>query len=292
MEVDGHVDFRYYVLRGIFMFEKGKAIWIKNKRTTKNLQVGFRCDFTADENKTYLLKITGSTFYRVFVNGEFVGYGPARAGHGYIRVDELKLSIQKGFNRLAIEVAGYNCSSYYTLPIKSFLCAEVLEEDKPIKYTGKDFKAISLEKLRNVYSYRYSAQRAYGEVWNFDNSETLTHWIVSDELEYEKIIDFNIDEELIARALPLPKYNLVSSTQIVEKGEISHKEFDIKDIRYVSGVSNHLDGYLPDEITDKTISELYGDFNILSKEINTAKKVILEKMNILYTNCRLIIPVF
>ena len=65
------------------MFEKAKSIWLKNKRTTKNLQVGFRCDFEADKSKTYVLKLTGSTYYRVFLNGKFAGYGPARAGHGF-----------------------------------------------------------------------------------------------------------------------------------------------------------------------------------------------------------------
>lgn len=254
------------------MFEKARAIWIKNKRNTKNLQVGFRCDFEVVENKKYILRITGATLYRIFLNGKFVGYGPARAGHGYLRVDEIPLEVSKGINKLAIEVAGYKCSSFYTLPIKSFLCAEVLEDGVSIKYTSKDFKALSLEKIRSMYSYRYSHQRAYGEVWNFDNSDIYTKWNVSDELEYENIIDFSIEDELIPRELPFPVYNIVSATQIVEMGNITHKNFDIRNIRYVSGVSNHEDGYLPDEITDKTISELYGDFNVLSKELNMAKK--------------------
>ena len=114
------------------MFAKAKPVWLKNKSITKNLQAGFRFDFVADADKEYILRITASTLYRVFINGEFAGYGPARAGHGYIRFDEIALNVKTGINQLAVEVAGYNCSAFYVRAIKSFLCAEVLEKGEVI----------------------------------------------------------------------------------------------------------------------------------------------------------------
>ena len=248
------------------MFEKAKPIWLKNKRTTKNLQVGFRCDFEADKGKTYLLRLTGSTYYRVFLNGKFAGYGPARAGHGYLRCDEIPLEVNDGLNKLAIEVAGYNCSSFYTLPIKSFLCAEILENDKTIKYTGKDFSALSLENLRNIYSYRYSYQRAYTEVWNFDNDNLLTFWQTADDLDFEKTFEFDVCEKFIPRSLPNPCYNIINTLSVEENGNIIHKPYEfVENSRYISRLSNKFEGYLKEDITDKTFVDFYGDF-VPSKE--------------------------
>jgi alpha-L-rhamnosidase len=56
-----------------------------------NLTLGFRGVFKAKSNQKYTLKITASALYRVYINGEFLGYGPARAAHGYFRVDEYDL---------------------------------------------------------------------------------------------------------------------------------------------------------------------------------------------------------
>ena len=128
------------------MSKSAKPIWLKNRHKTKNLQVGFRCNFNAVRGKNYILNITGATFYKIYLNGEFIGCGPARAPHGYIRTDELRFNVKDGLNRLAVEVAGYNCPSFYTLKIESFLYAEVTYDNVPIAYTGKDFSVLSLEK--------------------------------------------------------------------------------------------------------------------------------------------------
>ena len=37
------------------------------------------------------LRVTGSSAYRIRLNGGYVGYGPARGPKGYFRVDEWKL---------------------------------------------------------------------------------------------------------------------------------------------------------------------------------------------------------
>ena len=73
------------------LFDFAMPLWLKNKRNTKNLQVGFRCDFVADDTKKYVLKISASTYYKGYLDGEFVAYGPARAAHGYVRADQIDL---------------------------------------------------------------------------------------------------------------------------------------------------------------------------------------------------------
>ena len=135
-------------------FNLAKPIFIKNKRELMNFQAGFKCTFQADADKEYTLKITGATLYAIYLNSEFIFYGPARAPHGYLRVDEVPLQVQEGENTLCISVAGLNCRSFYTRNMKSFVQAEILVNDSIVAYTGRDFKGISLDGIKERKVYR------------------------------------------------------------------------------------------------------------------------------------------
>jgi hypothetical protein len=63
-------------------FSKAKPVWPAGLQFEKNLTAGFRADFQKPANNQAILKITGSSLYRILLNGEFIGHGPARAGHG------------------------------------------------------------------------------------------------------------------------------------------------------------------------------------------------------------------
>src|SRR5690606_18935065 len=116
------------------------------------------------------LRMTGSTVYRAFLNGEFLAHGPARGPHDHYRVDELDLTgrLAPGRNLIAIEVAGYNTNSFAYLDQPSFLQAEVLADGAVLAATGGDgekgFEAVLLpERLQKVQ--RYSFQRPASEVY-------------------------------------------------------------------------------------------------------------------------------
>ena len=108
-------------------FHTARPVWPAGRETEKNLFVGFRAVIDVPDGKRVLLRVTGSTVYRAFVNGAFCGYGPARGPHGYYRLDEWDVTgrIVPGKNLIALEVAGYNVNSYYLLDQPSFLQAEV-----------------------------------------------------------------------------------------------------------------------------------------------------------------------
>ena len=242
------------------IFEKATPIWMKNKRESINYQAGFRCDFNAEAEGECTLRITGATLYRIFINGEFVGYGPARAGDGYIRYDEITLNVNKGLNKLAVEVAGYNCPSFYTMKIASFLCAEIYKNGEVVAYTGRDFKGFGLEKMRNMYCHRYSYQRAYGEVWNFDNNSDLYNWTLADNLPFEPLSECHVDAEFICRALPMPKFNIDDSTKAIEEGKIIHGDSEkLRLPRYIADISNYSAGFSMSTYSNPA-SELYGEF--------------------------------
>ena len=73
-------------------FQKAGPVWFEGLETEKNITGGlYAC--LEDPAETVTLTVATSGFYRVFVNGNFVHYGPARCAHGYYRVDELPLKL-------------------------------------------------------------------------------------------------------------------------------------------------------------------------------------------------------
>lgn len=75
-----------------FGFIKAKPVWPCGKEKEMNVTAGFRSVFNLDTVQNVLLRITGSSLYRVYVNGVFAGHGPARGPHGFYRMDEWSLS--------------------------------------------------------------------------------------------------------------------------------------------------------------------------------------------------------
>ena len=148
-------------------FAAAKPVWPKWMALERNLFVGFAAHFDANEGERPLLRITGASDYRISLNGEHVGWGPARAAKGYFRVDEIPLQVKTGQNILAVEVAGYNVNSYCTMDQPPFLQAEVVLGDRVIAATGVGggFSAWLLPRVQKVV--RYSYQRAFSELYRF-----------------------------------------------------------------------------------------------------------------------------
>ena len=95
-------------------FTHAKPIWAKGLEKEKNITLGLYKNIRC-ESGSAILKIAASGFYRVFVNGKFTYFGPARCAHGYYRVDEIELNLKKGENHIAIETVNYYVNSFYAL---------------------------------------------------------------------------------------------------------------------------------------------------------------------------------
>ena len=95
------------------MFAKALPIWLAGKEKEMNIQAKFVANFIGKEN--IKLKITGATYYKVFLNGKLIHYGPSPTARSYARVDIVNLdAVEKGNNVIMIEAVGYNCFSYAT----------------------------------------------------------------------------------------------------------------------------------------------------------------------------------
>jgi alpha-L-rhamnosidase len=189
----------------------------------RNLTIGFRAAVECPANKTIVLRVAASTVYRCFVNGTFCGYGPARAGHGYYRIDEWDLGalIGPGKNLVAIEVAGYNVNSYYLLDQPSFLQAEVSAGASAIAATGSgpnSFLAVMLrERVQKVQ--RYSFQRPFSEVYRLkpQHEEWRTQVVV--RLDYVSCSSLAL-KNLLPRNVPNPLFYSRQPTWKLSEGRV------------------------------------------------------------------------
>ncbi|MFV0589989.1 MAG: hypothetical protein ACK5M7_01275 [Draconibacterium sp.] len=233
------------------LVKKALPVWAKDRETEMNLNLGFHGVFQAEKGQDIKLKITGSTLYRVFLNGEYLGYGPARTAQGFFRVDEYELNdrLKSGTNVLAVEVAGYNVNSYYTIDQPSFLQAEVVAGENVLLATGEEpgFSAFVL-KERLQKAERYSFQRPFTEYYRL--SENARDWR-SAETKPTETLELAVmpGGELLPRNLLLPDFDVVHPQRIYSKGTLG-KQIPANYIknRSLTGISAIFKGYPENEL--------------------------------------------
>ncbi len=183
---------------------KAQPIWLAGVSEEMNVTAGIRAVFEAGRGM-HRLRMAGSSVYRIRLNGKFVGYGPARCGHGYYRIDEWELPVVEGKNVLAIEAVGYNANSFATLDQPSFIQAEIIAGSKVIAATGKRSFAVYrlLERIQKVQ--RYSFQRTFVEAYNL--TPRSADWCT--KLTFRKLpaaVEILKPRRLVARGVPYPRF--------------------------------------------------------------------------------------
>ena len=208
-------------------FDAAKPVWPENREKEWNLQVGFTAEFDGADAANAVLRFTGATMCRVFLNGEFCAYGPARGPHGFVRVDEWPLGarVKPGKNVLAIEVAGYNCNSFYTIRQPSFLQAEVIANGRILAATGTDggtaFAARVLPyRVQKVQ--RFSYQRAFSEA--YEHGTKAHDWRLNKGAEPPAKLAVQKQLPLLPRIVALPKFSIRPVTAVVSRGVSRYDE--------------------------------------------------------------------
>lgn len=237
-------------------FINAKPVWAKDLEKEKNITLGFYKKISYQKGEA-VLKIACSGFYKVFLNGSFLYFGPARCAHGYYRVDEINFPLKKGENHVAIEAVGYYVNSFYALLQSSFTEAELTIDGTVSAATGTDdsncFKLYRLnERVRKVQ--RYSYQRAFAEAYTLDTN--YCEWRIgksgSNAVEQETVIVK--EKRLLTRNIPLNKFPKVYPDCKVGSGLIKTgiiPEHYIKD-RSLVNIKNpdcgNLEGYPETEL--------------------------------------------
>ncbi len=194
------------------MFLKAEPIWLTGRENELNCHAAFTCRTALSAPAE--IYITAATYYRVWVNGKFLAFGPARAAKRYARVDILPLPA--GECDIRIEVAGFACCSLSTAKTPSFLQAELRQGDHVIAYTGRDFAGFYAAGYVQAVQ-RYSIQRHFTEAYDHR---------VSDEPNEVSVINYRPIP--LSRHVPYPYYGDVAVNEALLGGTLS---FDAS-IRY------------------------------------------------------------
>lgn len=119
------------------------------------------------------LKIVARDFFNLYINGQFILCGPARAGHGYLRVEEVDIApyLTEEENAIAIDVLSYYAITLATTYEQALVGIEVLQGDKLIA-EACDFACHHMtDKVQKTE--RATSQRGFIEwyIQSFDRSE-------------------------------------------------------------------------------------------------------------------------
>ena len=115
-------------------FAAATPVWVVGAEREMNAFYGFSAAFDTQKGDRPVLRLSAGAIARVWVNGRFAGYGPARAPEGYMRIDEWPLGgfVEDGRNLIAIEVSNPAINTFYLPEQSGFLFAEVVSGGKTL----------------------------------------------------------------------------------------------------------------------------------------------------------------
>ncbi len=243
-------------------FLRAKPVWAEGRDTEMNVTMMFSAEFD-DPGKETWLRLAASTIYRARLNDDFLACGPARGPHGFYRVDEIDLTglLADTGNVLTIEVAGYNCNSYYLLDQPSFLQAEVSSGGKVLAATGLDdfpFKGFIFEnRIQKVE--KFSFQRVFTEAYRYDQpGAELT----------PAVLIVSPEKQLLSRGVRYPSYTKLEPVQLAAGGrfeKIKTIHPIIRD-RALTDIGPELKGFPENELEICPMVSLQNFNSVLNKE--------------------------
>ena len=200
------------------MFNIARPIFPKGMERRVNTFVTFHGKVNTLEGAD--IHITAADFYQLFVDGEFVAFGPARTAKGYAREDIISLdSFGKGEHRIDIGVSCYYSGSLSLVKQPGFLWCEIVKGDEVLMATGRDVVGCTRE-CRVRKTQRYSLQRHFCDDWDFTKEGMF------DEKEPAELKIYSEEETpvLLPRRAPYADYSEVYADGIASRGNLVYDE--------------------------------------------------------------------
>ena len=139
-----------------------QARWAENK-FVRNIELCFVCKVGQLDNARFVF--VAKDIYNLYINGEFIQYGPARAAKGYAREEHVDLApyLTKKENVICVYVqSNYTRTLCFALE-KPLFAGEIIVAGQTV-LTTDDFRCFEMtDKLKKVE--RMSSQRGYLEVY-------------------------------------------------------------------------------------------------------------------------------
>lgn len=236
-------------------FEKAKPVWLAGKSKEANCCMRMTCCFSmeGDSREAELeFAIATAGIYRVYLNGSFLGHGPARAAHGYFRQDRLTLpkELLSEKNILAVEALNFYTDSYYVPKQEAFVQAEIRKGDRVLACTkeGGGFLAQKAEERVQEVP-RYSFQRPWIE--SFRLKEGYDLWRTRGIAAPEAIEEFS-EKEILPRHVPwydFPVLEQVAAADMTVPKKHTKKEMTLEEgASYIADMGKNVTGFLGVEV--------------------------------------------
>ncbi|MBO5222426.1 MAG: hypothetical protein J6C26_08935 [Clostridia bacterium] len=223
-------------------FIAARPVWIAGRETEKNVTALFVAKIGRGEAR---IDLTASCIYRMFVNGRFVEYGPARGPQGYFRIDRVDLTpyCTEEENYVAVEVAGYNINTYYLMDQPSFLQAEIVKDGAVVAKTAVDGDFLCRRITRRTQKVqRYSFQRPFAERWMVDKAYYDAYVSLPDTPE---VLAEGALVKYLERGVAFPALEESPCVQIVSSGTAEFREEKLYNYadRSLVGINKKLKGF-------------------------------------------------
>lgn len=209
------------------IFSKAKKIFLKDQKEEANIFAGFANSFQLEKLEKTVVNICARSFYRLFINGEFVMHGPSIAAHNCGRADTVDITdhLAVGNNIIAVEIASYNTPSLYITGEYGYLIAEVVANNTVLAFSDKTWAGYLL-KHRSEKVERFSHARVINELYHL--SEKYDAWKnqeAGNELCTSNVVE-EIDDNILftLRNAPLPDIKLANQPVIAAFHDIKINE--------------------------------------------------------------------
>ncbi len=226
-----------------------KQIWIKGERDAMNACFAFT--LTAENiEKDDTLRLAALNIYSVYIDGEFVRFGPEKTAHGTVAVDEIPLGVY-GKKKLSIVVlvTSYNIYTLSVQNTKPFFSAEI-----PGKYTTDDFAAHDMtDHVRAVNKFSY--QRHFGECYVMERDRhdflcgSFPLFPTAETEEVEGCRELKRETEL-------PTYKTLTASAIKRGFVFEDKSIAEFDDRFLQGIEDGF-GYTYDKLERNILDEIH-----------------------------------
>lgn len=188
-----------------------KAVWAKNLSESKNITLAFRLKFNS--KKKFTMCLAAASFYRLYLDGQFIAFGPQRAAKGYAR----KSCFTLDGKCLVVEVESIFVETFWCIKQSPFFACDVKCSDETV-YSTFDFECLLLtDRIQKVQ--RYSYQRGFAESYKMSKDRRSLYM----GIDYDAPI-----LEVEGKSLPIiqenyvddPEYTLHLPVKEFEKGYV------------------------------------------------------------------------
>lgn len=225
-----------------YSFIKARPVWECGTEKVMNRTIALHTSIQKSE-KPVVLALAAHCSFTVLLNGKIIAHGPARAGHGYYRADELVLTdlLSDGENTLCIRIAGYNVNSFHYLDKPSFVCAELLVGGEVVAYTDAPCVGFSVQGVdeRMTKVQRYSFQRHMVECYD----------LAPEKKSAPVELSLTEDKAFIWRDVPYGEVEELYPKAVFATGSVSYDETrPVYGNREVTKIYDEFFGYTVEEL--------------------------------------------